>query len=261
MSISFSKWQGTGNDFILLDDREGQLGHAGTSLAQRLCDRHFGIGSDGLILLQKPKEAGTDYHMEFFNPDGSQSFCGNGSRCAYAFYGELTGHRTPMHFSAIDGVHQARWREGEVEVSMRDTVLGETLDAASELLNTGSPHLVLWVADPDDIDIIPAGRHARYGPRFKEKGVNVNFVNWRNGELRMRTYERGVEDETLSCGTGVTAAALSAMARGHGLGGCTVRTRGGILQVTAERKGDTFTDVWLRGPVAEVFRGTIELNA
>lgn len=260
MSIPFSKWHGTGNDFILFDDRQGQVAQPGASLAQRLCHRHFGIGSDGLILLQKPREEGTSYHMEFFNPDGSQSFCGNGSRCAYAFYSQLTGTMESARFSAIDGVHQARWIEGEVEISMRDTAAGEALDATMELLNTGSPHLVLWVEDPEKIDIIPEARIHRNSPRFKEKGVNVNFVNWSNGALDMRTYERGVEDETLSCGTGVTASALSGMARGYGEEGCTVRTRGGILHITAKKKGNDFTDIWLRGPIAEVFRGEIEMK-
>ena len=258
-TLQFSKWHGTGNDFILVDDREGRVPEDHRALAQALCHRHFGIGSDGLILLQKPRSEGTDYHMEFFNPDGSQSFCGNGSRCAFACWSALVGKRKAAKFSAIDGIHSARWEGGEVEVSMRDTTGIEKVDPISELLDTGSPHLVIWVQDPGIVDLVPAAHGHRYGPRFKEKGVNVNFVRWHEGAVEMRTYERGVEAETLSCGTGVTAAALSAMARGLGVDGCTVRTRGGVLHVHAKRQGDAFTQVRLRGPVTEVFKGLVEV--
>ena len=257
MELPFSKWHGTGNDFILVDDRQGQLPADASALARKLCHRHFGIGSDGLILLQKPMAAGTDYHMEFMNPDGSRSFCGNGSRCAFAFRSKLTGDRSPARFSASDGIHAACWADGAVEVSMRDVEAIERIGADMDLHGTGSPHLVIWVEDPAAVDVVAEARKHRYGARFAREGVNVNFVRWYNGRVEMRTYERGVEAETLSCGTGVTAAALSAMARGHVNGACAVQTPGGTLLVRAAAKGGGFTGVVLRGPVEEVYTGAI----
>ncbi|MGB3524352.1 MAG: diaminopimelate epimerase [Flavobacteriales bacterium] len=258
--IPFSKWHGTGNDFILMDDRQSVMPVEAAPLARQLCHRHFGIGSDGLILLRETKEPGTDYHMEFLNPDGSKSFCGNGSRCAFAFRSVLVKDRSPARFTAIDGVHEARWVNDEVEITMRDVGAIEELGPAMDLVNTGSPHLVVWVEDPADLDIIPEAHAHRYSTRFAKEGVNVNFVRWQNGQVEMRTYERGVEAETLSCGTGVTAAALSAMARGKGRAACKVITPGGELHVNAERENGVFTKVLLRGPVLEVFRGTVEIS-
>jgi diaminopimelate epimerase len=259
MELHFSKWHGTGNDFILMDDRLGQLPADASALARKLCDRHFGIGSDGLILLREPSAEATDYHMEFLNPDGSRSFCGNGSRCAFAFRSTLDGDRSPARFSASDGIHTARWADGGVEISMRDVDAIERIGTNMDLLGTGSPHLVIWVEDPASVDMISEARKYRYGIRFAKEGVNVNFVRWHDGRVEMRTYERGVEAETLSCGTGVTAAALSALVRGHGNGTCEVRTPGGTLLVRAGVKGVGFTDVVLRGPVEEVFTGTITI--
>lgn len=255
----FSKWHGTGNDFILIDDRAGSLPPNAAPLARRLCHRHFGIGSDGLILLRAPQETQADFHMEFLNPDGSRSFCGNGSRCAFAFRSRLAGDSGPARFTAIDGLHEARWLDGEVEVTMRDVAAIEEVAPHLHLLDTGSPHLVAWVEDPAALDLVAEAYAHRYSARFAADGVNVNFVRWHEGRLDMRTYERGVEAETLSCGTGVTAAALSAMARGHAAGACTVSTPGGLLRVRAEREGEAFTAVRLRGPVQEVFQGTVDL--
>lgn len=257
MDLHFSKWHGTGNDFILVDDRGGLLPTDASGLARAWCHRHFGIGSDGLILLREPIEAGTDYHTEFLNPDGSRSFCGNGSRCAFAFRSGLLGDRSTVQFTASDGRHSAKWVDSEVEISMRDVPQVERLDQNMDLLDTGSPHLVIWTEDPAVVDILPEARSHRYGPRFSGEGVNVNFVRWHQGEMEMRTYERGVEAETLSCGTGVTAAALSAMARGHAKERCQVRTPGGNLQVSARSSGMGFSDVWLRGPVEGVYAGVI----
>ena len=257
--LDFSKWHGAGNDFILVDDRDGVLAQDASALARQLCDRHFGIGSDGLILLRSAKQEGTHYHMEFLNPDGSRSFCGNGSRCAFAFRSKLLGERKKATFTAFDGIHVARWAEDDVEISMRDVSGLERLDESMDLLDTGSPHLVRWMDDPAAVDIVPEAHRYRYGKRFTKDGVNVNFVRWHEGRLEMRTYERGVEAETLSCGTGVTAAALSAMARGHGLGSCAVRTAGGVLHVTAHQGNGAFTEIRLRGPVQEVYCGSIAI--
>ncbi len=255
--MHFSKWHGAGNDFILVDDRQGQLPEDAAGLAVRLCDRHLGIGSDGLILLRQPHQADTDYHMEFLNPDGSRSFCGNGSRCAYAFRSKQDGERGTARFTAIDGVHNARWAGKEVEVSMRDVQGVERVDDEAYLLDTGSPHLVVRVPDPARVDIVPEAHRYRYNARFATAGVNVNFVRWHAGRVEMRTYERGVEAETLSCGTGVTAAGLWAMAQGLATGVCEVQAPGGLLHVRATRHPDRFTQVLLQGPVQEVFQGTV----
>lgn len=258
-ALQFYKWHGTGNDFILVDDREGTLPKDASALARNLCDRHFGVGSDGLILLRSAVQEGTGFHMEFLNPDGSRSFCGNGSRCAFAFRSKLLGDRKKATFTASDGIHEARWAEDEVEVTMRDVGGLECMGEHRDLLNTGAPHLVVWVDDPETVDIIPVARQHRYGARFAKDGVNVNFVRWHDGRLEMRTYERGVEAETLSCGTGVTAAVLSAMARGHSSGSCAVRTAGGVLHVSAQQGNGGFTEILLRGPVQEVYSGTVAI--
>lgn len=259
--IPFAKWHGTGNDFILVDDRLRTLPEDAGGLARQWCRRHYGIGSDGLILLRPALSTGMAFHMEFLNPDGSRSFCGNGSRCAFAFHGKLTGQPGPARFSAIDGEHTARRAGGEVEVSVRDVSGLERLQDGTVLINTGSPHLMVEVPDPAQVDIVPEARKYRYGSRFAKDGVNVNFVRWHQGHVEMRTYERGVEAETLSCGTGVTAAALWAMAAGPAEGECAVHAPGGVLHVRARKAGHGFAGISLQGPVQEVFQGTLETEA
>lgn len=257
--LQFAKWEGTGNDFILVDDREGTFPADDLDLVRRLCDRHFGVGSDGLILLQPPRVAGHAYHMEFFNPDGSRSFCGNGSRCAYGSWCALTGDRHPVRFSAVDGDHAAAWSDGLVRIAMRDVERVEHLDDRTDRIFTGSPHLLVWVDDPAAVDIIPEARRIRYSAEHAKAGINVNFIRAVGGRVEMRTYERGVEDETLSCGTGVTAAALAAMSRGLAGSACEVATRGGVLRVeAAPGPGTGFTGVHLAGPVRRIFTGTLE---
>jgi diaminopimelate epimerase len=195
------------------------------------------------------------YHMEFLNPDGSRSFCGNGSRAAFGFWSALVGDRSPVSFTAIDGAHRAEWTGQSVRVAMRAVGAVDRVDGRTDRIHTGSPHLVVWVDDPDAVDLVPAARAIRYSAEHARAGINVNFVRWKDGGLEMRTYERGVEAETLSCGTGVTAAALSAMARGLVHGRCEVATRGGPLVVEAVADGPTFVDVHLSGPVGHVFSG------
>lgn len=260
--FGFSKWQGTGNDFILVDDRAGAFPSTDGDVIRHLCDRHYGVGSDGLILVQGPRVAGCAYHMEFFNPDGSRSFCGNGSRCAFAFFSAISGGAAAgsVRFTAVDGEHTASGTREQVTIGMRDVKGIEVIEPAIDLVHTGSPHLLVWVDDPGAIDLIAAAHVHRYGPRFKEDGVNVNFLRWKGDRLEMRTYERGVENETLSCGTGVTAAALSAMSRGLAQGMCAVHTRGGDLLVEAERtKEGGFRSISLAGPVREVFQGVFDI--
>lgn len=260
MEIYFSKWHGTGNDFIVVDDRAGLFPSNDTQLITRSCDRHFGIGSDGLILVQRSAQ-GADYHMEFFNPDGSKSFCGNGSRCAFAFWRTIAGGKDHARFTAIDGSHEASLEGEDVRVSLAAPRSVERIDEYVHLINTGSPHLIVVVDDPAAVDLVAEAHKHRYNERFSKEGVNVNFVRWHNGRVEMRTYERGVEAETLSCGTGVTAAAIDAVHRGATRASTVpVHTRGGELRVDlVTDKAGSITAVDLIGPVEEVFRGTIRI--
>ena len=253
----FSKWEGTGNDFILVDDRKRTFPAVGRALIERACDRHFGVGSDGLILVQPPIAADTAYHMAFYNPDGSTSFCGNGSRCAFAFWRTLQEGPVPdrARFTASDGEHDAALEpDGMVSITLRSDGGIERIAQHIDLIRTGSPHLVVWVQDPGTVDLLTDARELRYSPRFKEAGVNVNFVTWRDGCVVMRTYERGVEGETLSCGTGVAAAAISARHRDHTrVDMVPVETRGGSLRVMLAKDREATR---LIGPAREVFKGT-----
>ncbi|MCB0769388.1 MAG: diaminopimelate epimerase [Flavobacteriales bacterium] len=260
--LDFTKWHGTGNDFILVDDREGGFPKSDLDLVRLLCDRHFGIGSDGLILLQRSGVDGVSFHMEFFNPDGSKSFCGNGSRCAFAFWRALTGE-DKARFSAIDGFHDGRWVDRRVSVSL--TFEGQVERAVDgpdvDHLNNGSPHELVWVMDPASVDVALEGRERRHAARYAPEGTNVNFVRVRSGAITMRTFERGVEAETLSCGTGVVAAALSALDREMVTSPVPVHTMGGDLSVLAERLPDgTFRNIHLIGPATEVFSGTFVIR-
>ena len=258
MEIHFEKWHGTGNDFILVDDREGRFPGDAQALVGRLCDRHFGIGSDGLILLRAPEEAGTDFHMEFFNPDGSRSFCGNGSRCAFAFWSALNGRVERARFTAIDGVHEGCWMGPEVAVTLPDVAAVESgVDGAQvDRVNTGSPHELVWCDDVEAVEILADAPQRRHAPRHGPGGSNINYVQPVMGGLRMRTYERGVENETLSCGSGVVAAALSALHREVVEAPVDVEARGGRLSVEARRlPGVGFTGIRLIGPVEKIFQG------
>jgi diaminopimelate epimerase len=261
MNLFFSKWQGTGNDFVLVDDRLGALQGREEELAHRLCDRHFGIGSDGLILVRKPIDVSTEFHMEFLNPDGSRSFCGNGSRCAFAYWSRSLQGGAQGSFTAIDGRHLGKWEGAEVAISLPDLPLVEmdSLEPGTDFVNTGSPHELVWVPAVDAVPITEDGPRRRYAPGHGAGGSNINYVQRTDGGIRMRTYERGVEAETLSCGSGVVAAALSAVQRGVAAPPVRVQTRGGRLTVHAYRKGAGYSEVRLVGPVKEVFTGTMEL--
>lgn len=257
MNLTFFKYQGTGNDFIILDDRDGSF-PVSESLIIHICDRKFGVGSDGLILIQKSDDC--DFHMEFFNPDASQSFCGNGSRCAVAFAYRLGIIDTESTFSAIDGIHKAKVLENEqVEVSMRD--VNSIMEYEKDLiLDTGSPHYVRFTEHLEKEDIIETGRSIRYSNRFKNEGINVNLVQvLEDNSLECATYERGVENETLSCGTGVTAMALGANKAFKLPSPITVLTKGGELEVSFSQNEGNYTHVFLKGPARFVFKGDIQL--
>lgn len=259
VALAFAKWEGTGNDFILIDDREGRSLPLVEPLVSQLCDRHFGVGSDGVILIRPSQGSEDAYHMEFMNPDGSRSFCGNGSRCAYAFWTVLTGSDAPVRFSAVDGAHLAQWVGGMPSIGMRDVDDVKRIHEDTDEVHTGSPHLIRWVDDPFAVDLMTEARSIRYGETYRERGINVNFARWTGDRVRMRTYERGVEAETLSCGTGVTAAAICAMERGWANAACTVETSGGTLRVVARKEGSLFRDIRLTGPARHVFSGSFPL--
>ncbi len=263
MTLPFYKYQGTGNDFVMLDQRTTQwLTRADTAQIERLCNRRFGIGADGLILLQQ--HVGYDFEMIYFNADGHESsMCGNGGRCIVAFARHLGIIQDRAYFLAIDGPHEALIHpDGQVALKMTDVPAVET-GADFYYLNTGSPHYVQFVPDVQQINVIHAGRAVRYSPRFAAAGVNVNFAMPINsGGLAVCTYERGVEDETLACGTGVTAAALAYYLQTQGQTPTTIpiQVKGGALEVRFEPKGKGFANIWLCGPAALIFEGTIQIE-
>ena len=256
--IPFHKYHGAGNDFILIDNRQtAWLTRADTDRIAHLCDRHFGIGADGLLLLQDHPDL--DFEMVYFNSDGREStMCGNGGRCIVAFAHALGIVGAECRFLAVDGPHAARLlREGWVELQMGEVREVEK-NTGFYFLDTGSPHYVRFVDDLEAVDVVEEGRAVRYSDRFRPAGTNVNFVQGTETGLRIATYERGVEDETLACGTGVTAAAIAYYLHRPWLAGreIEVAAKGGRLQVRFEPQPDeSFTDVWLCGPAVKVFEG------
>ncbi|MCC7331482.1 MAG: diaminopimelate epimerase [Flavobacteriales bacterium] len=260
MILNFYKYQGTGNDFVMIDNREAIFDKSNVEMIQKLCNRKFGIGADGLILIEK--HSSLDFTMIYFNADGSQSFCGNGSRCAVSFAKFLGIISNKAAFLSTDGEHEA-WidENGEVGLKMHDVSNVES-GVNYSFLNTGSPHYIVEVDDIIPINVVEEGRKIRYNNRFKSSGTNVNFVCYKNDLIYIRTYERGVEDETLSCGTGVTAAAINhALKNNISEGTTTLLTSGGKLQVKFKQnqKGE-FTDIWLIGQAEQVYTGTISLK-
>ncbi|MBE0662038.1 MAG: diaminopimelate epimerase [Bacteroidales bacterium] len=262
MKILFSKYHGTGNDFIILDNRDGLIGLVPETIA-RLCDRHFGIGADGLIIIEPSDKS--EVLMHYYNADGIEAgMCGNGGRCvaAWAFRNGITDKEIIVR--ANDGDHSAKVEEtGEglynVELSMTNVHTYKKFEDGY-FVNTGVPHFVKPVDDPELIDVVNEGRILRFDKRFMPNGVNVNFARIIAGKIKVRTYERGVEDETLSCGTGVTATAIAGMlSLGSEINEWEIQTRGGILQVYANYKNLVFSDIILKGPAQFVFEGEIIL--
>lgn len=264
MELSFYKYQGTGNDFVMVDNRQNILPKNNTKLIKNLCDRKFGIGADGLILLEEPDNSNDDFKMVYFNADGRESsMCGNGGRCIVAFANFLGIIKDKANFTAIDGFHEATIENELVGLRMMNVKGVEEKDDAI-FLNTGSPHHVIFTSDIDAIDLKKEGAAIRYSDEYKEiGGTNVNFVEpVDKATFKVRTYERGVEDETLSCGTGVTAVALAAYASGK-IDSYTVHleTPGGELAVSFEPKETHFENIWLTGPASQVFKGIIHVNS
>ncbi|MFC2187494.1 diaminopimelate epimerase [Peijinzhouia sedimentorum] len=258
MTIPFYKYHGTGNDFIMIDNREGLLGPAFRNQIPMLCHRHFGIGADGVILIQLHRDY--DFEMVYYNPDGSQSLCGNGSRCAVAFARDLKMIKDKAIFLAYDGEHSAFIENDQIHLSMADIEKVDTI-ADDYFVNTGSPHYIKLVQSIQNFDVVGNGRKIRYTEAFEPNGTNVNFVELHvdDNALHIRTYERGVEDETMSCGTGVTAAALTASELGF-QSPVSVHAQGGDLQVSFEKDaGGIYSNIYLIGPAVKVFQGDIEL--
>ncbi|MBK8089187.1 MAG: diaminopimelate epimerase [Chitinophagaceae bacterium] len=259
MRIDFYKYQGTGNDFIILDNRLGNFTQLTSVEIAFLCDRRFGIGADGLMLLQLKE--GYDFEMVYYNADGAEgSMCGNGGRCLVAFAKQMNVIDKTARFLATDGFHEAVLKEnGWVELKMKDV---DEIEKATDhsVLNTGSPHYIKWDNDVEKTDVFTEGRRIRNSTPFRTNGINVNFVQVHSTHLSVRTYERGVEAETFSCGTGVTAAAIAASDDIIGTQEKKIVTPGGELKVKFKKKSDTsFEDIWLCGPAKFVFSGSVEL--
>lgn len=259
MNIDFYKFQGTGNDFIMIDNRKGEI-HLSADQIQELCTRRFNVGADGIIFLSNKE--GYDFEMDYYNPDGSQTFCGNGGRCSVAFAKVLGIRKDKYYFLGNDGPHEgAIANNGWVTLKMKD-VNDVAKFQQDTILNTGVPHYVKIVKNLNDIDVYTKGKEIRMSPDFIRDGINVNFVEVLDDDsISVRTYERGVEDETFSCGTGVTASALVVAHNDRGFNRVEVETKGGHLAVEYDKVGDAkFENIWLCGPATLVFRGQLNLD-
>lgn len=258
MTLAFNKYQGAGNDFIVIDNRNNVFNPEDAKLVNNLCDRKFGIGADGLILINKI--AGYDFEMVYFNSDGYVgTMCGNGGRCAadFAIKAGIAGKE--LRFMASDGVHEAISEDGLIRLKMKD-VKGIRSVENNYFINTGSPHYVLFINGLSNFDVFNEGKRIRWSKIFQPGGTNVNFVEFEENGIYVRTFERGVEDETLSCGTGVTASAIAAVLTGHLVSRpVNVRTKGGNLRVEFDIKGDQIINIWLCGPATCVFEGKIDI--
>jgi len=252
MALEFYKYHGTGNDFIIIDDRKKHFDVQDQYYIKHLCDRHFGVGADGLILLQN--DTGVHFKMLYFNADGLPgSMCGNGSRCVVHLANELGIFKRDCVFQAPDGQHRARIKDQEISISMSPVSDIQPMEMGL-FVDTGSPHVVCFHEDIDHLDIFKLGRKIR--DEFGESGANINFVTQNNDKVKMRTYERGVEAETLSCGTGATAVAIAILETGR-LSNSSVKlnTIGGCLEVKLKKDGSCYRDIWLIGPAVQVYRG------
>jgi len=259
MSIKFYKYHGTGNDFILIDGMQSAIEEEfNREIIAKICHRRFGIGADGFIILSPSED--TDFNMIYYNSDGNRSsMCGNGSRCLIRFahsLGYIGEHTT---FEAADGLHEGKVMAEVISVKMKDVTEIEKI-SADYFLDTGSPHYVQFAQDIDALKIREEAHKIRYDDRFKSEGTNVNFVEAFAQGIQVRTYERGVEDETYSCGTGVVAAALAHNFLNPASGKeIKIRTKGGNLTVSFELEDGHYKNIWLTGPAQKVFEGQLEL--
>lgn len=258
MMITFNKYQGAGNDFVIIDNRTGIINPDDSKLINMMCDRRFGIGADGLILVSDYH--GADYEMKYFNSDGKLgSMCGNGGRCVAHFTFTHGIATDSQRFMAYDGLHEATVNDDTVRLQMADVNKYELINN-NYFLDTGSPHYVVFMDDIDNLNVFEEGSKLRWAPEFKPGGTNVNFVKILHDGLYLRTFERGVEDETLACGTGITASAIASVLKGHfDNGSVNIRARGGNLKVELKVDNGKIKDIWLTGPATFVFEGKIEL--
>ncbi len=263
MTVQFYKFEGCGNDFVIIDNREGKLKITNEQI-RFLCDRHFGAGADGLMLYGHAE--GFEFSMKYFNADGFEgTMCGNGGRCIIAFAEYLKDIKNTCRFIAIDGEHQGEIitklseNQWQIKLKMTDVTDFKTEEDHFEI-DTGSPHYVKFMDQIDDLDVSRQGQKIRYGAEYNEKGINVNFVQQIGKNLFVRTYERGVENETLACGTGVTASALAfAIQNNLEKDEIKIKTLGGSLKVSFEKNKAGFQNIWLEGPATFVFKGEINI--
>jgi diaminopimelate epimerase len=259
MKITFTKYQGTGNDFVMIDNRQNIFPKENAKLIEKLCDRRFGIGADGLILLENDDK--TDFRMVYYNSDGNESsMCGNGGRCIVAFAKSLSVIKdNETDFIATDGLHHAAVLDnGMISLQMKDVDFVK-IDSDYVFMNTGSPHHVLMVDDLDNLEVKNQGAKIRYSDLYGKAGSNVNFVKQLgDNHYALRTYERGVEDETLSCGTGATAVAIAMHAtqktNSHHIH---LDVEGGKLEVSFVKEVDKYTNIFLKGSATFVFEGEV----
>jgi len=262
MNIQFSKYQGTQNDFVIIDNRDGDI-KLSTDQIQFLCDRRKGVGADGLMLLGNAD--GYDFSMTYYNADGKEgTMCGNGGRCLTQYAFDKGIKKDIYTFIAIDGPHESKIdQNGWVHLKMSDVKAVEKNiegEVTFFVLDTGSPHYVEMVDNVNSVDVVALGQMIRYNERFKQVGINVNFVAQEENQLFVRTYERGVENETFSCGTGVTASALVAGIDKLGAQTISIETLGGKLAVSFNNRGDNaFDNIWLMGPGTFVFNGSLDI--
>lgn len=259
MKLHFYKYQGTGNDFIMIDNRSSNFPKKDVELIEKLCDRRFGIGADGLILLEQSQNQ--DFSMVYFNADGNEgSMCGNGGRCLVAFAKQLGVISNETTFDAVDGLHYATIANGIISLKMIDV---SEIQKHSEhsFINTGSPHQIRFCDSVAEINVKETGAKIRYGAPYFEEGTNVNFAEKIDANtFKIRTYERGVEDETLACGTGATAVAIAAHStKKTNQNILKIEVLGGNLEVSFENVGTKYTNVFLKGPAQFVFEGNIEI--
>lgn len=260
MMLTFYKYEGTGNDFVMIDNRTELFPKANVQLIERLCDRRFGIGADGLILLENHPQY--DFKMVYYNSDGNESsMCGNGGRCLVAFAKQMGVISDTAEFEAVDGYHFATIdSENNVSLQMKDVDAIKS-EVNYTFLNTGSPHHVELISDLEKLDVKSEGSKIRYSDLYGSAGSNVNFVNQiANDIFAVRTYERGVEDETLSCGTGATAVAIAMHQTGKTKNNTiAIKVQGGKLKVNFEENNGNYTKVFLIGPATFVFEGKIKI--
>lgn len=253
--VNFSKYQGTGNDFIMIDNRN-LVFYKNTDFIARLCHRRFGIGADGLILLENADKEDEDFRMIYFNADGKEgSMCGNGGRCIVKFAQDLGIVKTTTRFRAVDGIHEAEIKGDLIALKMNDISSFEKGENFF-CIDSGSPHYITFVEDTDKVDVYQRGKAIRNSPAFVKEGINVNFVEADGPTHNIRTYERGVEDETYSCGTGVTASALALFLAQKAESPVKFETLGGNLEVSFESSPEGFTNIKLIGPAEKTFDGS-----